>query len=170
MILESDAKFEEKLTCGLWNNMRNLANFHQSTSKSQNWDFNGVFFVQSWKYMSLKLTRELFVMTIKNDTKTEEELTCEFKINMRNLTNFDPSTQKSQKFALPLTKVYNVWAKNVQGSYVWWHWILIQNLKENWLLLSIMSRGIWEIWTRVLESQNLDFDGILLSKVDNVLA
>ena len=131
MILESDAKFDEKLTCGLWNNMRNLANFHQSTSKSENWDFNGVFFVQSWKYMRLKLARELFFITMKNDTKTEEELTCEFKINMRNLTNFDPSTQKSQKFALPLTKVYNVWAKNVQGSYVWWHWILIQNLKEN---------------------------------------
>ena len=27
----SDAKFEEKLTCGLKNDMRNLANFHQST-------------------------------------------------------------------------------------------------------------------------------------------
>ena len=32
-IRESDAKFEEKLTCGLENNMRNLANFHQSTWK-----------------------------------------------------------------------------------------------------------------------------------------
>ena len=31
MALESDAKFEEKLTCGLENNMRNLAHFHQST-------------------------------------------------------------------------------------------------------------------------------------------
>ena len=33
MRLESDAKFEEKLTCGLENNMRNFANFHQSTWK-----------------------------------------------------------------------------------------------------------------------------------------
>ena len=33
MTPESDAKFEEKLTCGLENNMRNLANFHQSTWK-----------------------------------------------------------------------------------------------------------------------------------------
>ena len=32
MALESDAKMEEKLTCGLENN-RNLVNFHQSTSK-----------------------------------------------------------------------------------------------------------------------------------------
>ena len=39
-------------------------------------------------------------MTLKNDGKSEEELTCRFKIDMRNLTNFDPSTQKSQKFAL----------------------------------------------------------------------
>ena len=39
-------------------------------------------------------------MTMKNDTKFEEELTCQFKIDMRNLTNFDPSTRKSQKFAL----------------------------------------------------------------------
>ena len=53
---------------------------------------------------------------------------------------------------LPLTKVYNVWPKKVQGSYVWWHWILMQNLKENWLLLSKMTWGIWEIFTRALES------------------
>ena len=29
-------------TCGLENNMRNLANFHQSTWRSQNWDFDGI--------------------------------------------------------------------------------------------------------------------------------
>ena len=50
--------------------------------------------------MSLKSTGELCVMTMKNDEKFEEELTCQFKIDMRNLINFDPSTQKSQKFAL----------------------------------------------------------------------
>ena len=33
-------------------------------------------------------------MTMKNDTKIEEESICRFKINMRNLTNFDPSTRK----------------------------------------------------------------------------
>ena len=50
--------------------------------------------------MILKLTEELDVMTVKNDTKIEEELTCRFKIDMRNFTNFDPSTQKSKKFVL----------------------------------------------------------------------
>ena len=43
MKLESDAKFEEKLvTGGLENDLRNLANFHQSTRNSQNWDFDGI--------------------------------------------------------------------------------------------------------------------------------
>ena len=40
MTLESDAKFEEKLTCGLENEMRNLVKYYQSTRKSQNWDFS----------------------------------------------------------------------------------------------------------------------------------
>ena len=31
-----ESKFEEKLTCGLGNNMSNMENFHQSTRKSQN--------------------------------------------------------------------------------------------------------------------------------------
>ena len=48
--------------------------------------------------MSLKFTEELCVMTMKNDAKFEEKLTCRFKMDMRNLTNFDPSTRKSQKF------------------------------------------------------------------------
>ena len=39
-------------------------------------------------------------MTMKNDEKFEEELTCQFKIDIRSLTNFDLSTQKSQKFVL----------------------------------------------------------------------
>ena len=50
--------------------------------------------------MSLKFTRELCVMKMKNDAKFEEELTCQFKINMRNLTKFDPGTCKPQTFAL----------------------------------------------------------------------
>ena len=38
-MLESDAKFEEKMTCVLENDLKNLTNFHQSTPKSKNWDF-----------------------------------------------------------------------------------------------------------------------------------
>ena len=49
--------------------------------------------------MSVKSAEELCVMTMKNDTKIKEELTCRFKIDMRNFMNFDPSTRKSKKFA-----------------------------------------------------------------------
>ena len=67
--------------------------------------------------MSLKSTEELCVMTMKNDAKFEEKLrssfmklkkdtkfgkesTRRFKIGIRNLTNFDLSTRKSQRFSL----------------------------------------------------------------------
>ena len=48
--------------------------------------------IQSRKFLSLKYTEELCVMTIKNYAKFKEELTCHFKIDMMNLTNFDLST------------------------------------------------------------------------------
>ena len=54
-------------------------------------------FVQSRKGMTLKFTEELCVMTMKNNAKFEEELTCHFKTDMRNLTNFDSSTWKYLK-------------------------------------------------------------------------
>ena len=63
-----------------------------------------------------------------NDAKFEEKLTCQFKIDMRNLTNFDLSTQKSQKF-------------------------------EEFRKFSS---------EHVRKSKNWDFDGILLSKVENL--
>ena len=50
--------------------------------------------------MNLKFTGALCVITMKNDAKFEERLTRQFKIDMRNLTNSDLSTEKSQKFAL----------------------------------------------------------------------
>ena len=50
--------------------------------------------------MSLKFTGDLCVMKMKNDARFEEELTYQFKIDMRNLTNFDQSTKKPQKITL----------------------------------------------------------------------
>ena len=81
--------------------MRNLAKFHQNTWKCHNWDFDGSLLskVES-KNMSLKFTGEFCVMTLEIDAKFEEELTCQFKSDMKHLTNFDPSTRNSQKSAL----------------------------------------------------------------------
>ena len=61
--------------------------------------------------MNLKFTWESCFMTMKNEAKIEEKLTCQFKIDMMNLTNFDLSTQNLENLhftGLSLTKVYNV--------------------------------------------------------------
>ena len=39
-------------------------------------------------------------MKLKRDANFGEESTCSFKIDIRNLTNFDLSTRKSKKFSL----------------------------------------------------------------------
>ena len=51
-----------------------------------------------------------------------------------------------------LCKVFNVWPKKVQRSYLSWHWRVMQNLKKNWLVVWKMTWGIWQIFTRALES------------------
>ena len=85
MTLKIDVKFEEKLehlknlkigtlTCGLENDMNNLANFYQSTQKYQNSDFDGILSSKiKKKYMILKFTENLCIRTMKNDAKFEED-------------------------------------------------------------------------------------------------
>ena len=43
MTLRCHKNFEEKLTCDLENDMRNLANVHQNSWKCQNWEQMGTF-------------------------------------------------------------------------------------------------------------------------------
>ena len=68
--------------------------FTRALQKSQTWDFDGILLSKVEKCASLKFTEELCVMTLKNDAKFEEELTCRFKFDMKNLINFDLNTQK----------------------------------------------------------------------------
>ena len=49
-------------------------------------------------------------MKLKKDAKFGGELTCRFKIDIRNLTNFALSTRKFQNFSLS-------WASFEQGIY-----------------------------------------------------
>ena len=50
------------------------------------------FFHPKKKMYELKIYGGVIVMTMMNDAKFEEELTCHFKIDMRNLTNSDLKT------------------------------------------------------------------------------
>ena len=97
-------------------------------------------------------------MILKNDEKSEEELTCCFKIDIRNLTNLTKALEslKNVHFnGLFLIKVYNILAKKVQRSYVWWHWRLMKNLKENWLVLSKITWRISQIFVYRLKNSDL---------------
>ena len=61
--------------------------------------------------MRLKFTADLRAITLKNETKFEEELPRHFKRDIRILTNFDLDTRKSQNVqfnGMLLAKVYNV--------------------------------------------------------------
>ena len=49
MTLMGDAKFKEKLTCGLKNDLRNTVNFHSSSRKSGNFHFDGLFLSKAYK-------------------------------------------------------------------------------------------------------------------------
>ena len=52
------------------------------------------------KKYELKIHRGVICHDNEEFAKFESEMTCHFKVDMRNLTNFDPSTWKSQKFSL----------------------------------------------------------------------
>ena len=57
MALNIDAKFEGKLTCAFKNDMRNLANFHQSTFESLKIGTFIGFFYPKQKMYELKIYR-----------------------------------------------------------------------------------------------------------------
>ena len=55
MTLKGDAIFKEKLTGGLKNDIRNLINFHESSSKSEYWHFDGIFLFRAYKALDEKV-------------------------------------------------------------------------------------------------------------------
>ena len=155
MTLKSDAKFEEKLNCCLENDMRNFANFHQSTWKCQNWNFHKIFLSKvenvwasnlqwscvSWQWRVTQKFKRNWLVVLK--------LTWTSQILTRAL-------EKSKKLFcfnwLLVTKVYIVWAAKVQRSYLSWQWRVMQILKKDWPLVWKKTWKIGQIFTRALES------------------
>ena len=68
MTLKGDAKFKEKLTRGLTNDMKNLVNFHASNRKSENLYFNGLVLSKAYKVLDEKVQKSC-LRTLKSDTK-----------------------------------------------------------------------------------------------------
>ena len=57
MTLKGDAKFKEKLTRGLKNDIRNSVNFHASSRKSENLHFNGLILSKTYKVFDEKVQK-----------------------------------------------------------------------------------------------------------------
>ena len=155
-------KIWRKLTCCLENHMRNFANFHQSTGKCQNWNFDKTLLSKvenvwalnlQWSYVSWQWR---MIQKLKRNWLVVLKLTWTSQILTRAL-------EKSKKFFcfnwLLVTKVFIVWATKVQGSYVSWHWGVMKILKNDWLVVWKKTWEIWQIFTRALESVKI---GILM--------
>ena len=100
VIFHYTERFEEKPTCCLENKMKNMANFHQSTWKSQNWDFDLQRSYASWHWkMMQNLKRNWFVIS---------KLTWEIWLI---LTRALESLKYFHFNGLFLNKIYIVWAK-----------------------------------------------------------
>ena len=84
--------FEEKLTLGFKNDMRNLMNFNASSNKSENFHFNVLLLLIAYNFSAKKGMDELSLMTLKKDLNFEEKLTFEnfdyLKNDIRNLVKF----------------------------------------------------------------------------------
>ena len=113
-------------------------------------------------------------MTLKRDAMFKEKLTGGLKNDTRNLVNFHVSSRKSKNLhfdGLLLSIAYKVSAKKVQKSYLSWHWRVIQTLKKSLTFcLKNDTRNLANFNASSGKSENLRFDGLLLSKVCNVWA
>ena len=139
MVLNIGAKFEGKLMCTFKNGIRNFANFYHSMfEKPKNWNFDGILLSKVENIKEDYVSRQWRMMqNLKRNWLVSSKLIWIWWILTQALANL-----KNLYFnGLLLTKIY-VWAKKVQRSYVWFYWILMQNLKENWRMLSKMTWGI----------------------------
>ena len=75
------------------------------------------------------------------------------KNDIRNLFNFHPSNCKSENLhfdGILLFKVGNVWALNLQRSYLSSQWRMMKNLKRNWLVVSKLTPQFDKFWPKHL--------------------
>ena len=153
MTLKSDAKIKEKRICNFKDDIRNLVNFHPTTQKFENVTFTGSFWP---KYKDLR--QKTHTGAIFHDT----EQWCKIWTNL-NLAVSKLACGIGWTFikALKNLKIcplmgsfcpkHNVLARKFHRNYVSWHWKVMQNLSENWLV-DWKSQGIWLIFMRQVES------------------
>ena len=109
-------------------------------------------------------------MKLKRDTKFGEESTCHFKIGIRNLTKFDPSTRKSKK---NLILMGSFWAKCILLELKKYRGVILHETEEGYKLWRGIDSSFqnWhkefdKILTGALKSlKKIHFNELLLNKV-----
>ena len=155
--LKIDEEFEWKLNCSSKNDMRNLAIFYQSTSFKIGTLMTSL--CLNSKMYELKVYRKV----MRHDNEEWSKMWRGIDLSVQNWhEEFDEFWPEHSKISKICTLMGCFWPKyimfelkKVQRSYVWWHWRLMQNLKENWLVLSKMTWRIWQIFVHRLK--NSDF-------------
>ena len=117
----------------------------------------------------MKKYRRLSFMALKSDAKFEKKKNDSwFQNRHEEFDKFSPNHSKVQKFhidGLFLSKVYEVWANEIQRICLSWHWTVMQNLYKpqpcglkndmrNWWTF-IRALKVWKIvhwWTLFVKS------------------
>ena len=96
MTLKEDAKFKGKLTPGLKKDKRNLVNFRARSGKSENSHYDGILLPKAYIVIDEKLQKSYLSLHWRAMQSLKKKLTFGFKNNMRNLVNFNASSNKSE--------------------------------------------------------------------------
>ena len=140
----------------------------------KNFDFNGLLLSKVYTVWAKKVQRSYLSWNSRGIQNLERSRQVLSKLTwgIWHILTWELESLKNFRFnGLLLSKVHIVWAKKLQRRYLSWYWRVIQNLKENWLVVWKMTWGIWQIFTRALEIvKNWNFNGILLSKEENLWA
>ena len=139
---------DTKYWCKVWRKT-DLQKWHEKYSKfspkrvrkSKNWDFDGILLskVENVWTWNLQVSYVPWQWRMKQNWLVSSKLIWGI---LGILTRALKNLKNLHFIGLLLTKAYNVWDKKVQMSYIWWHFRLMQNLKENWPVLSKMK---WRI-------------------------
>ena len=97
-----------------------------------------------------------------------------FQIWHREFVEFSPKHSNVQKcyfHGIFSSKVYEIWAKKIQRSYLLWHWTVMENLNKLWPWDFKNEMRNWvNFHCNTQKSEKLYIDGLFLSKAYNVSA
>ena len=129
MTLKSDAKFEEKLTLGSKNDMRNLVNFNASSGKSENLHFDVLLLSIAYKVSAKKVKNYLswhwrVIQTLKKNWLSV------WKITWRILVNLMPAVESLKICTLMgyFCRKYVMFELKKYWGVVLWLWLMVSKM------------------------------------------